>query len=109
LKLLHYRYRNPLFTAFAHKYEEYAEKKKAESATPQDPEKPVPAVDTASQSKRGTVRRRLLLAHTLRCNPQLAENISDQEASMKGQNRIGQVSFQSKITVSEQITWSAPR
>ncbi len=93
------RYRNPLFTAFAHKYEEYAEKKKADSASSEDPEKPGPAINTAGQPTRGNVRRRFLLAHTLRCNPRLAEYISDQEVSKKSENSIVHSSLQIKTMV----------
>jgi hypothetical protein len=98
IELPHCRYRNPLFTAFAHKYEEYAETKKKETATSGDPEKPDSSLSTASQPTRGGVRRRFLLAHTLRCNPRLAEYISDQERS-KDSNTTGLDSLHSAITV----------
>jgi hypothetical protein len=112
IKRLNCRYRNPIFTAFAHKYEEHSENKKGERATSKDPEKPEPVSNTASQLKRGTLRRRLLLAHTLHCNPQLAEYISDQEVAIKGQkcqNRIRQDSLQTTYLVSPYLSsthWS---
>ena len=78
------RYRNPLFTAFAHKYEEHTAKANEEVAKGStgiqgqaDIEKiSVEAADMPA--RRSGVRRRFLLAYTLRCNPQLAQYISDQ-------------------------------
>ena len=77
------RYRNPLFTAFAHKYEEHAAQSQEEAAKGSDQisadiEGSASTAAATDRTKRSGVRRSFLLAYMLRCNPQLAQYISDQ-------------------------------
>ena len=77
-----HRYRNPLFTAFAHKFEQHTARAKEEEARAGAgagaDEEGLGAVAREPARDRSGVRRRFLLAHTLHCNPRLAQYMSDQ-------------------------------
>jgi hypothetical protein len=103
------RYRNPLFTAFAHKYEEVREKnlRLPKESVDEEASQAVPTVGRPGMpSSTTSTRRRFLLAHTLHCNPRLAEYISDNVGRSDGLERAP--SFQVDRSEAESGEETAP-